>query len=181
MKKTKKRIPKGFEVLADRCKEFAAARERVSERMDEIRARRVRYTKRLMPGLRDRVAEVGEARDRIREWLEDHRDLFEKPRTRTLAGCKVGWRKKPGQLLIPDPDRTIRLIRRKLSADQQQVLLCTKTTILKPALKKLSASELASVGVSTVAVDDEQVIAFPKDRLDALVDAMLAAFEEDRA
>ena len=176
--KKQKRIPKGFEALEGLCKAFAGARDRVAGRMERIRERRVKYTNRLIPGLCTRVAELGEARDRVREYLEEHRGQFSKPRTRALAGCKVGWRKKPGQLLIPDEARTIELIRGKLPAGKQAVLLCTTTKIVKPALRKLGAAELASVGASIVAVDDEAVIAVPKDRLDALVDALLAEFEE---
>ena len=53
-----------------------------------------------------------------------------------------------------------------------------RTSLNKAALKKLPAAELASVGASIVAVDDVPVIAMPKDSLDALVDALLAEFEE---
>ena len=80
--------------------------------------------------------------------------------------------------MIRDEARTVELIRKKLPAAQQAVLLCTKTRVVKPALKKLGAAELASVGASIVAVDDEAVINVPKDGLDALVDALLADFEE---
>ena len=177
-KAKEKRIPKGFEALAGLCKAFAGARDRVSRRMEKIRKRRIKYTHRLIPGLRDRVAGLDEAKGLVREYLDEHRDQFGKPRTRFLAGCKVGWRKKPGQLLIPDEARTIELIREKLPAGKQAVLLCTTTKIVKPALKKLGAAELASVGASIVKVDDEIVINVPKDGLDALVDALLADFEE---
>ena len=170
-KAKEKRVPKGFEALAGLCQAFVGARKRVSEQVEKIRERKIKYTKRLMPGLCDRVAERGEARDRVREYLGEHRDQFSRPRTRALAGCRVGWRKKPGRLVIPDAARTIELIREKLPASQQAVLLCTTTKIVKPALKKLSAAELASVGASIVAVDDEPVIAVPKDSLNALVDA----------
>ena len=176
--KKPKRIPKGFETLAGLCKAFVGARKRVSEQVEKIRERKIKYTKRLMPGLCDRVAERGEARDRVREYLEENRSQFDKPRTRALSGCRVGWRKKPGQLLIPDEARTVELIREKLPAGKQAVLLCATTKIVKPALKKLGAAELASVGVSIVAVDDEAVITVPKDGLDALIDALLSDFEE---
>ena len=175
---TAKRIPKGFEVLAGLCQGFSDARDRVSKRMEKIRKRRIKYTHRLIPGLRERVAGLDEAKGLVREYLEEHRDQFEKPCTRALAGCKVGWRKKPGQLLVPDEARTIELIREKLPAGKQAVLLCTTTKIVKPALKKLGAAELASVGASIAKVDDEAVIKVPKDTLDKLVDALLADFEE---
>ena len=172
-----KRIPKGFEVLAELCQGFFAARDRVSEQVEKIRERRIKYTKRLIPGLRERVAELGEARDRIREYLEEHRGQFERPRTRTLHGCKVGWRKKPGKLVIADEARTIQLIRLRLP-EQARTLLQVKTTVNKAALKKLPAAELASVGAAIAAVDDEKVVSFPKDSLAKLVDALLEDFEE---
>ena len=175
---TAKRIPKGFEVLAGLCQGFSDARDRVARRMEKIRKRRIKYTHRLIPGLRDRVAELDEAKGLVREYLDEYRDQFARPRTRTLSGCKVGWRKKPGQLLIPDEARTIELIREKLPAGKQAVLLCTTTKIVKPALKKLGAAELASVGASIAKVDDVPVVNVPKDGLDALVDALLADFEE---
>ena len=176
-RRTAKRTPTGFEVLAGLCQAFAGARDRVSERMERIRERRVKYTNRLIPGLRTRVAELGEARDRVREYLEEHREQFRKPRTRALAGCKVGWRKKPGRLVVADEARTIQLIRMRMP-ERAKALVQVRTSLNKAALKKLPAAELASVGASIVAVDDVPVIAMPKDSLDALVDALLADFEE---
>ena len=175
--KKPKRIPKGLEALERLCRAFAGARDRVSARMERIRQRRVKYTNRLIPGLRTRVAELGEARDRVREYLAEHRDQFERPRTRALAGCRVGWRKKPGRLVVADEARTIQLIRMRMP-ERAKALVQVRTSLNKAALKKLPAAELASVGASIVAVDDVPVVSVPKDGLDALVDALLADFEE---
>ena len=88
-KAKEKRTPQGFEALAGLCKAFVGTRKRVSEQVEKIRERKVKYTKRLMPGLCDRVAERGEARDRVREYLEENRGQFDRP---GRAPCSAaGW------------------------------------------------------------------------------------------
>ena len=176
MKGKTKNIPGGFQVLWNYCRDYCDARDRVSERVEQIRQRRHKYTKRLMPGLRKRVAELDEAKDRIREYLEVNPQQFVRPRTRALAGCRVGYRKRPGQIEI-DPVRAIPRIR-ELMPQREKDLVRVKETLVKPALKNLSAAELAAIGGSVVEVDDEIVIKVPKDSLDQLVDALLADFEE---
>ena len=172
-----KKIPKGFALLWRYCRDYYDARDRVSERVEEIRQRRIKYTRRLMPGLHARLAELDEAKDRIREYLEANPQQFVRPRTRALAGCRVGYRKRPGQIEI-DPERAIKRIR-ELMPQREKDLVRTKETLVKPALRNLSAAELAALGGRMVEVDDEVVIAVPKDTLAKLVDALLDGFEND--
>ena len=179
--KRKKRTPKDFEALEALCGLYRDARADVAERVRLLRARQRKYTRRLIPGLRARVSAQALAGKEIREHLLAHRERFRRPRTRVLAGIRVGWRKRPGRLVIPDPVRTVELIREKLSEDRQKALLVVTTRIAKPALRTLSAAEMASVGVSLVAVADEPVITVPGDGLDRTVSALLADHEEGEA
>ena len=179
-KKTKtKKPPEGFEALADLCRLYQLAREDVAERVRLLKQRRIRYTRRLIPGLRSRIETQALARAEIREHLIANREQFRRPRTRVLAGVRVGWRKRPGRLVIPDQKRTVELIRERLSERQQDALLTVRTTISKPALKRLSAADMAAIGVSLVAVADEPAITMPGDGLDKLASAYLADHEEE--
>ena len=172
-KKTKK-TPPGLGALEDLCGLYRDARADVAERVRLLRERRIRYTRRLIPGLRSRVGAQALARSEIREWLLAHREAFRRPRTRVLAGVRVGWRKRPGRLVIPDQKRTVELIRKKLTDDQQRALLTVRVAISKPALRKLAAKDMAAVGVSIVEVADEPVITMPGDGLDKSVAGLLA-------
>ena len=179
MKEKQKKTPQGFEKLDGLCGAYRDARSAVSDRVRLLQHRRLRYTRRLIPGLKKRIAAMAESRKAIRSYLADHPEQFDKPRTRTLGGIRVGWRKMPGMVVIPDPDRTVDLIRRKLSKDQQKALLVVKTTIAKAALRSLSTAELASVGVSIVSVADRPVVTQPGDGIDKLAAAFLADHEEE--
>ena len=173
-------IPAPLEPLAALCAEVAAARGRLSERLDQIRARREKYSRRLLPGLGERSAALSAALDTVIDWIDDHRDLFVRPRTRELAGVKVGLRKLPGRYVIADEAATVRLIREKLPA-RAATLVQVRETVVREPLKTLTAAELAAVGIALEHPDDEVVVRTPKDDLEKLVDALLAEFEEGRA
>ena len=179
MKEQQKKTPKGFEKLDGLCGAYRDARSAVSDRVRLLKKREFKYTHRLIPGLKKRIAAQAQARNAISSYLADHPEQFDKPRTRTLGGIRVGWRKMPGVVVIPDPKRTVDLIRKKLSKDQQKALLVVRTTITKAALRSLSTAELASVGVSIVSVADRPVITQPGDGIDKMAAAFLADHEED--
>ena len=165
-----------LEGIAGLCKSYAAARERLADTTEAIRADQRQALRRRLRGLKARVAEVSVARDRLREAIEDNPELFERPRTRALEGIKVGYRKQPGRIEC-DEERVIARIR-KLHPDREADLVRVRESLVRSALKNLDAKTLASIGVTVVQVDDQIVIAAADDDLDKLVDALLSDEEE---
>ena len=175
----RKEGPAGFELGAERSESYQAARKALAERIGLIRARRVRYTKRLMPGLAARAADAAAAKAALEECVEAESGRFLKPRTREFHGVRVGLRKKAGKLVIADEARTVELIREKLPRAQQDLLLVTTVKIQKQALRKLRASDLAAVGASIGDVTDSVTVTVPKDSTAKLAEALRADFKAD--
>ena len=68
-----------LEGIAELCKTYSAARERLADTTEDIRADQRRALRRRLRGLKARVAEVSVARDRLREAIEGNPELFERP------------------------------------------------------------------------------------------------------
>ena len=165
--------------IADLCRAYAAARERLAQTTEQIRALQRQALRARLRSLRARTAEVSSARSALYEAVEANPRLFERPRTRALEGVKVGYRKRPGRIEC-DESRCIARIR-KLYPERESDLVRVRENLDRAALKRLDAKILAAIGVSVAAVDDEIVIAAAGADLDKLVDAMLAELDGEEA
>ena len=162
--------------IAELCKAYSAARERLSDTTETIRVQQRRELRIRIRSLKARVAEVSSARDELREAIKENPALFEKPRTRALEGVKVGYRKLPGRVEC-DEGRAIARIR-KLYPDREADLVRVRESLNRAAMKYLDARTLASIGVTVIQVDDQIVLAAANDDLDKLVDALLSDDED---
>ncbi len=158
--------------IAGLCREYVAARERLAETTEQIRALQRQALRARLRGLRNRVAEVSAARGELRAAVEANPGLFERPRTRALEGVKVGYRKRPGRIEC-DEARAIARIR-KLYPEREADLVRVKESLNRAALKRLDSRTLAAVGVSLIEVEDDVVVVAAGGDLDKLVEAMLA-------
>lgn len=127
----------------------------------------------------DRLPEVRAAIDaaaqtwaELETMLRESPQLFVKPRTVTVAGIKVGYEKGKGGLEIPNPARTVELIKKHL-ADQVELLIDTKETPAKGALQQLPAADLRRVGVNVKDTGDRIVIRPADTELDKMVKALV--------
>ena len=155
------------------CRTYAGSRDKLDKLCGQINERRVKAVRSRLTMLKRRVAEVSAARDDLHDALEASPELFARPRTRALAGVKVGYRKMPGALVC-DEARTIGLVRKHLGAESTAELVVVTERLDKTALRKLDARTLAKVGARMVDIDDEIVIKAAKGDLDKLVDALLS-------
>ena len=162
------------------CRTYADSRGKLDRISGEIREKRRKAVRARLTMLTRRVAEVSAAQDALRDALEASPELFVKPRTRALAGVKVGYRKMPGALVC-DEARTIGLIRKHLGARSTAELVIVTEKLDKAALRKLDARTLAKVGARMVDVDDEIVIKAAQGDLDKLVDALLSDGADEEA
>lgn len=159
-----------IEVLADA---YSAAREKLADLVNELQAeiedakrRRIAAIKRAVAMTADRYAELHAA-------VDDGRELFTKPRTRTFHGVKVGLQKQRGEVVIDDEERTIARIRELLPKDQAELLVRVKESVHKPAVYDLIAQDLKRLGIK-VENDTDAIVIKPADRdVDKLVNALL--------
>lgn len=173
------RIPKGYELAAELAKAYFDAHEDLRGRVELIRERQRAAGRRLLPGLKRRIAVASATRGALRGHVEDHPELWEKPRTRALHGVKVGLRQLPGKLDI-DADAAIELIR-KCFPSRYRTLVKVERKLQAAAVKALKPAELARIGGRIVDLDDEVVIVIPKDATARLVEALLEDLDEEAA
>lgn len=135
----------------------------------------------VLPVIRDAVGEVAEAHDALKAALEDAPELFAKPKTRTIHKVKVGYRKQTGKVEVADEEKTIKLIRKRLPADQAELLIRVRESVHKPAVYDLTAADLKRLGIC-IADDTDEVVIKPVDGdVDKLVNALLAEIENGEA
>lgn len=159
--------------IEDACRAFAEARaqlafeiELLNEQIAALKKQRhaaLKAALRLHNQMQADLAEVVAAAPK---------ELFAKPRTRTLHGIKCGYTKQPGKLVLQfDDARTIELIE-KYFADRVDVLIRVKRTPNLQALAELPASDLKRIGAQVQAAGDKLVISAVDSDIDKLIAAL---------
>jgi hypothetical protein len=134
-----------------------------------------------MPGVRAAIDKAAAAWAALAAQIEEHPELFVRPRTVQAHGIKFGLAKGKGALQILNPDRTVALIRKHLP-DQAQVLIATKEMPAKDALAQLSVADLKRIAVDVVDSGDQVVIKPADGEIDRVVRALMkAAVQESDA
>ena len=154
------------------AKAYRAARDTLAERAQLLYQEMEAAKQRRLKGLRSAVASVTETEAELRAAIEAHKGLFEKPRSRVLAGVQLGYRKAKGSIDWADDDQVVKLIRRHLS-EQAEVLIRTTEAPVKTALAGLPAADLKRIGVTVKDAGDEVLIKDTTAPVDKLVDALL--------
>lgn len=120
---------------------------------NELNTVRKQHVKRLG----SRLSKMADAQAELTHFIEAHPKLFNKPKTMTLHGVKVGFKKGKGKVIIPQGDKAIELIKKHLPAFAK-ILIRTTTVIDKNAAKKLTGEQLAKIGGGIIGGSDETVI-----------------------
>lgn len=107
--------------------------------------------------LEKKIKAAAKAEQTLRDKVEAHPELFEKPRTHVLAGIKVGFQKGTDKLVIDDPEKTCELIR-KVFPDSLDTMLKTTITPVVAAIKNLAPKQLKSIGARLDEGEDEVVV-----------------------
>ncbi len=167
-----------IETIEQIAKEHAADRTLLTERVHALHEEMEAAKRRRLPGIKTAVCNAQDSRLRLRAALEEHRALFERPKTRVLHGIKVGFQKAKGKLLFDlEVEQVLKLIRRHLP-DQVQTLIKSTEKPVKPSLLQLPAADLKRIGCSVVGTGDQVVIAPVDSEIDELVDVLLGTGED---
>ena len=129
-----------------------------------------------MEALRVEAAEYSAARDELEAMVGDAARLFRKPKSRSMHGVKVGFRKKVGKLVLEDERLTIDGLRELLPKSQTDLLIRVAESVDKTALKDidLTPAQIKRLGISITRDTDEPFVTVAKGDLDKVVDALLA-------
>ena len=109
------------------------------------------------PKIKRLAQAVQTGRAALADTVSGNRHLFERPRSRTMHGWKVGIEKGRGKVTWADDERVVDLITRHM-ADRLDDLVRTKRTPDRGAIGKLSVEELRRIGCSISDTDDQIVV-----------------------
>lgn len=130
--------------------------------------------------LERRVNDARETEEALRTAVSASKELFEKPRTRTFFGIKLGFVKAKGKTSFAndDADTVVRRVRNLFPTQFDQLVKTTYSPI-KDALSALPAADLKRLGV-TVTGDGDAVVVKPVDGVVAkLIAALLGEPEAE--
>lgn len=167
-----------LEYIDEKAQRFAGVRAKLTEQVaalnDEIEAARKRHLR----AIKRLVESAAEAHGELLEAIADSKGLFVRPKSLTLHGVRVGFRKGTGGIEFEDGDQVVELIEKKLP-DLADVLIITKKKPNKDALEQLTVDELKKIGCT---IEDTGDVPFIKDAasdVDKLVKALLKEATEE--
>ena len=163
--------------IENATKSYADARETLTERMGWLQNELEKVRRKHLKGIKRAVRSCGDAHAKLNTLIEENADLFQKPRTKTISGIRIGITKSKGEVVINDNDKTCALIQQKLP-EQACYLIRTSSRPIKTALVKLSARELQKIGVEIKQTGDQVSIKPTDSHVDKLVNALLAEVEK---
>ena len=166
--------PAGMDDIVALARSYAKARNALEDTGEEIKELRRKAVASRIRGLRSRIAEAAAAHDALCDAIEARPDLFVRPRTAAVDGVKFGYRKQAGAIEIADEEKAIGRLREKFP-DREATTVNVKETLDKKALRKMTAGDLAKLGISIDAPTDAVVI----DVAESDVDKLIAALTED--
>lgn len=158
---------------------YAEARATLKGRVQALQMQIDRLRNEHINGIRAAVRQCADTHGSLKASLDEAAHLFEKPKTRTFAGVKVGFVKQRGKVEIADEEKTVKRIRALLPEEQAELLIRVRESVHKPAVYDLTAGDLKRLGIAIT--DDEEVLVIkPVDtEVDKLVDALLAGIEDE--
>lgn len=155
-----------------RAKLYADARESLSLIVSDLNAGIEAMKRKAMPDIKRAIGRASTHHDQLRTLIESAPGLFAKPKSRTLAGIKLGYQKGKGKIEWADPEQVVRLIKKHFP-EQADVLIATTEKPVKDALNGLTAAELKKLGISVVEGGEAIFIKPADSAVDKLVDALL--------
>ena len=155
------------------AKLYAAARAIVAKRVTalEFELRRARNT--YLAGIKTACATAATAQAGLQAALEQHPDLFEKPRTMTLHGIKVGYQKGKGKIVWDDEDKVAERILAMVPALDDERFLSTTVKVKKDELLELDVATLKKLGCRIEGTGDFVLIKASDSEIDKFVARLL--------
>jgi len=151
---------------------YSKDRQLLSDRMSQLDAELTAVKRRRLRGIRSALGKAQESGSKLESAITRHPELFEKPRTVTIDGIKVGLAKGKGQILWDNKEKVVKAIERHFP-DQAEVLLKTTRTPVKKALTNLSTAQLKAIGCRVIDTGDQVVIKPADGELDKLISRLL--------
>lgn len=170
-----------LDIIQQLTRDFADAREILSNRVQNLNDEIDAAKRRLLPGIKKAVDAAKERKEALRAAIEQNPTLFVSPRTMVFFGVKVGMQKGKGKIEWEDADQVVKLIKKHLP-EKADTLVKTTEKPIKKAISNLSVADLKKLGITVAESGDTVVIAPTDSDVDKIVSALLeekGAEEED--
>lgn len=172
-----------MEEIEKGARDYSVARGALVELVNGLNNELEKAKKLYLGAIRKQVVKTKDAESALVALVERSQEHFQRPKTLTLHGVKVGFGKQPGKIEFDDAAKLVARIE-KIYADDETMLeqlLNIKKKPSKEGLEKLDVASLKRLGV-TVQDAGERVIVKPVDgEVDKLVTALLKEPEEEEA
>lgn len=149
----------------------------LAERIGDLEQETEKLKRRRLPGIKSAVQSAAVARAALAGHIEQHPELFERPRTVVIAGVRVGIMKGKGQIVWDSPAQVVRMIRKHFP-DQADALIKITEVPIKKAVGNLTTAELKKLGARVEQSGDAVVVRPVDGEIDKLVTALLAEAEQ---
>lgn len=159
----------------------AQAREVMRERIEALDTAIEAVKREHLPGIRQAVVAAKGDLERLYQMVDESRELFEKPRTRTFHDIRVGVMKQRGKVVVDDEAKTIKLIREQLPAAQAELLIKVTERVHKPAVYDLEARDLRRLAIALTDDTDVVTIKLGDSATDRLVNDLVGDLAEVEA
>ena len=154
-------------------------RSALSDLVNEIETEQRAVLARFRVKLRDVYGTTAGAQAALQAEVEEHPELFVKPRTLTLHGVKVGFTKGAGRMEIDDELRTIALAKKHLDPEQLALVVSVRESINKKAAAGLTVADLKKIGIRIEETGDRMVLTYTDSALDKLLERLLADAKDE--
>ena len=160
--------------------EYRLARDRLGTCLQTVQEEIDRVTRLALHDLRRYARAAVEVQSELGELIQSRPEQWDKPRTRTYSGVKVGLRRVAPKLVIPSPEATVDAIR-QLHPGQADALIRVKEAPIVSALNGWSEEALAEIHAHPSPPQDELVIKDAFSDLEKALQKILGdALEESR-
>ncbi len=157
------------------AKRYSERRARVREIVDQIEDDVRAVHRKHRRALAEALATAAGCQDVLISRLREAVSLFVNPKTWSLHGIKLGFRKGSGKVEFDDEDALVAKLRKRYGEESDEFRACVKTkhVIVKDALRDLDAKDLAKLGVTIEDVNDVPFVKGVESETDKLVKRLL--------
>jgi hypothetical protein len=152
---------------------FAGDRKDLADELERLNAEIEALKRKRMPRIKQLVARSADKYAMLEAAIAASPQLFEKPKTQTFAGIKVGFRKGTGGIDWDDDARVVALIKKHFPKAQAELLIKTTEKPIAKALADLDVADLKKIGCRVDATGEVVFIKPTDSAVDKIVSALL--------
>lgn len=168
---------KSVKELEKLVKDYADARQTLNNRVQALEDDVEAVKRKALPSIKHAANKAKTLQAELSAAIDTSRDLFNKPKTMSIHGIKFGLQSKAQDISWENEEQVIKRIKSKM-VPQIDVLINTKESLHKSALKQLSPQDLKRLGIEIVPGVDVVIIKDTNSDIDKLVKKLLDEHQE---